>query len=111
MDEIQEPLTSIRQAEVSVIRRVALAKEKAERIRVDAQTEAATILEAARIQAERDGQLLVKESHIEGQSEKQAILESAQNRVDDLAKRRQMRRGEAVAWVLRFVLGEREAET
>ena len=110
MDNTQEPLTRIRRAEVSVIRRIALMQEEYERIRADAQAQATAILETARAQAERDGQSLREESRTQVRREAQAVLAEARVRVDGLACRGQVRRNEAVERALRFILGEQEPE-
>ena len=103
-----EALTSIRQAEAEVSRRIVAAQEEAEHIRAQAQAEAAVILDAARAKAECDSLALRQDLLTQGQDEAQAILDEAKQQSDELITQGRARVAEAVARAMRFVMGDAE---
>ena len=106
-----EPLTSIRQAEAKVSRRIADAQEEAKHIKAQAQIQAAAILDAARAKAECDGQVLKQDIMAQSRTEVQAILTEAEQQGDELTARGQACIAEAVARGMCCVLGEPEVQT
>lgn len=103
-DELS-PLDQIRQTEAEVTRRIAAAREAAEKTVEKARGEAAKRKAAAREAGRLEGQAQLKENLARAEEEARALVAQAHHQADELRRRGRQRMHKAVQFAICVVLG------
>lgn len=99
------PLEQIRHAEAEVTRRVASARQAAERTLVKARTQAAQQRNQAQKEGQSEGQAQYQASIASAEEEARQILDQAQKQADALLLRGQAHLYAAVCQAVEFIIG------
>jgi len=102
------PIEQIRQTEAEVTRRIAAAREVAEKTLVEARAQAAMRKEEARQAGRLEGDKISQQVVSQAEEMARLTLEQAHQQAEMLRRKGEHRMTQAIAWAVKFVIGLEE---
>ena len=99
------PLDQVRQVEAEVTRSIAAARDRAEASITEAKNQVKSILEEARQEGRKKGQIRYKEIVLTAEEESKALISQANNEAENLRLKGKQMISNAVYQAVNFVMG------